>query len=68
MTILPESARALVESGRLGHVVTLNADGSPQVSCVWIAMDGGSLVSCAVSSPNKARVDGWLERDGRRPW
>jgi PPOX class probable F420-dependent enzyme len=33
-----------VESGRLAHVVTLNPDGSPQVSCVWIAMDGDELV------------------------
>jgi hypothetical protein len=44
MTILPNSARELVNSGRLAHVVTLNEDGSPQVSCVWIATDGDQLV------------------------
>jgi hypothetical protein len=33
MTISSQSAGALVGSGRLAHVVTLNEDGSPQVSC-----------------------------------
>jgi PPOX class probable F420-dependent enzyme len=42
---LPESARRLIESGPLGHLVTLNADGSPQVSCVWVGIDGDELVS-----------------------
>ena len=31
---LPESARELLESDALAHLVTLNADGSPQVSCI----------------------------------
>ena len=39
---LPADARALIESGALGHLVTVNRDGSPQVSCVWI---GDELVS-----------------------
>ena len=42
---LPESARELIESGALGHLVTLNADGSPQVTCVWVGIDGDDLVS-----------------------
>jgi len=42
---LPDNARALVESGRLAHLVTLNPDGSPQVSCVWVGLDGGEIVS-----------------------
>ena len=42
---LPAEARALIESPALGHLVTLNADGSPQVSCVWIGLDGDELVS-----------------------
>lgn len=45
MISLPESARRIVESDALGHLVTLNADGSPQVSCVWIGLDGDDLVS-----------------------
>ena len=44
-TTLPESARRLVESGSLAHLVTLNADGSPQVTCVWIGLDDDEIVS-----------------------
>jgi PPOX class probable F420-dependent enzyme len=42
---LPQSARTLVESDSLAHLVTLNADGSPQVSCVWVGLDGDDIVS-----------------------
>jgi PPOX class probable F420-dependent enzyme len=42
---LPAEARALIESGALGHLVTVNRDGSPQVSCVWIGIEGDELVS-----------------------
>jgi PPOX class probable F420-dependent enzyme len=42
---LPESARELIESASLAHLVTLNADGSPQVSCVWVGLDGDEIVS-----------------------
>lgn len=42
---LPQSARELIESGSLAHLVTLNADGSPQVTCVWVGLDGDEIVS-----------------------
>jgi PPOX class probable F420-dependent enzyme len=42
---LPESARRLIESGSLAHLVTLNGDGSPQVTCIWVGLDGDDLVS-----------------------
>jgi PPOX class probable F420-dependent enzyme len=42
---LPESARELVESGSLAHLVTLNPDGSPQVTCVWVGLEGDEIVS-----------------------
>ena len=42
---LPDSARRLVESGSLAHLVTLNADGSPQVTCVWVGLDQDEIVS-----------------------
>ena len=42
---LPDSARAMIESGRLAHLVTLNRDGSPQVSCIWVGFDGDEIVS-----------------------
>jgi predicted pyridoxine 5'-phosphate oxidase superfamily flavin-nucleotide-binding protein len=37
---LPDSARELIESGSLAHLVTLSPDGSPQVSCVWVGLEG----------------------------
>jgi len=39
------AARALIESGPLAHLVTVNSDGSPQVSVVWVGLDGDDLVS-----------------------
>jgi PPOX class probable F420-dependent enzyme len=42
---LPESARSLVESDALAHLVTHNPDGSPQVTCVWVGLDGDEIVS-----------------------
>ena len=45
MAGLPEAARKLIESGALGHLVTLGPDGSPQVTCIWVGLDGDDLVS-----------------------
>ena len=41
---LPDSARAVVESGRLAHLATVNRDGSPHVTIVWVGMDGDEIV------------------------
>jgi PPOX class probable F420-dependent enzyme len=59
---LPDSARELIESGALGHLVTINADGSPQVSCVWIGIEGDELVSGHLGRYQKVRN---VERDPR---
>jgi PPOX class probable F420-dependent enzyme len=45
MADLHPEARTLIESDRLAHMVTLNPDGSPQVSCVWVGLDGEELVT-----------------------
>jgi PPOX class probable F420-dependent enzyme len=42
---LPDSAREIVESGALAHLVTLDPDGSPQVTCIWVGLDGDEIVS-----------------------
>jgi PPOX class probable F420-dependent enzyme len=49
MTRLPESAIALIESGAHGHLVTINADGSPQVSMVWVGSEGDELCVASLS-------------------
>jgi PPOX class probable F420-dependent enzyme len=51
-----------VQSGRLAHVVTLNADGNPQVSCAWIGLDGDELVMMHTAEHLKVRN---LRRDPR---
>jgi PPOX class probable F420-dependent enzyme len=42
---LSEAAKALIRSGALGHLVTLGKDGTPQVTCVWVAVQGNDLVT-----------------------
>ncbi|MCZ7529771.1 MAG: PPOX class F420-dependent oxidoreductase [Acidimicrobiia bacterium] len=44
MTVLTDDIRATLTAGRLGHLVTVNPDGSPQVSVVWIGLDGDDIV------------------------
>ena len=44
MADLHPAARELLESDALVHLVTLNPDGSPQLSCVWVGMDGDEIV------------------------
>jgi PPOX class probable F420-dependent enzyme len=45
MTVLNTAARQVIESGALAHLVTINDDGSPQVSVVWVGLDGDELVA-----------------------
>jgi PPOX class probable F420-dependent enzyme len=45
MAPLPDRLRTLIEAGPLAHLVTLNADGSPQVTIVWIGVEDGEIVS-----------------------
>ncbi|HET8873944.1 MAG TPA: PPOX class F420-dependent oxidoreductase [Gaiellaceae bacterium] len=42
---VPASARKLIESDSLAHLVTINPDGTPQVSCVWVGLEGDEIVS-----------------------
>ena len=59
---LPASARELLESEALAHLVTLNADGTPQVSCIWVGLDGDEIVSGHLPWQQKLRN---VERDPR---
>ena len=40
MVAIPASARPILEGPNLAHVVTIDPDGAPQVSCVWVGLDG----------------------------
>lgn len=60
--MIPHEVRALIESGRPAHLVTLNRDGSPQVTIVWIGLDGGEVVAAHLPRNRKVRN---IERDPR---
>jgi PPOX class probable F420-dependent enzyme len=45
MSTIPDSVRAVLESSALAHLVTLDPDGSPQVSIVWVGLDGDEIVA-----------------------
>ncbi len=55
MALLPESARAVLESDALAHLVTINQDGSPQVSIVWVGLEGDEIVSAHLREQQKLR-------------
>jgi PPOX class probable F420-dependent enzyme len=55
MGVLPESARAVLESDGLAHLVTINRDGSPQVSVVWVGLAGDDIVSGHLREQQKLR-------------
>lgn len=55
MADIPDSLRALVDAGALAHVATINPDGSPQVTVVWVGWDGDDLVSGHMALRRKVR-------------
>jgi PPOX class probable F420-dependent enzyme len=42
---IPMEIRGLIESGCPAHLVTLNPDGSPQVTLVWVGLEGDELLA-----------------------
>jgi PPOX class probable F420-dependent enzyme len=63
MAHLNAAARDLIASGTLGHLVTLNPDGSPQVSVVWVGIDGDELVTAHLDGRQRKLAN--LRRDPR---
>ena len=59
---LDDSARAFIGAGADATLVTINPDGSPQVSLVWVALDGDEIVSAHLSEYRKTRN---IRRDPR---
>lgn len=55
MSTIPESVRAVLESSALAHLVTLEPDGSPQVSIVWVGLDGDEIVAGHLAERRKVR-------------
>lgn len=42
--VLTDEVRAALTAGRLAHLTTINPDGSPQMSVVWVGLDGDEIV------------------------
>jgi PPOX class probable F420-dependent enzyme len=60
---LPDSAKELIRAGALGHLVTSNPDGTPQVTCVWVAVDGDELLTAHLN-PRLRKLEN-VRRDPR---
>jgi PPOX class probable F420-dependent enzyme len=59
---IPTDARKLLEAPNLAHVVTLMRDGSPQVTPVWVDVEGGQVLINTAEGRQKMRN---LRRDPR---
>ncbi|MFE0331170.1 PPOX class F420-dependent oxidoreductase [Streptomyces sp. NPDC058960] len=59
---LPDDLRELIESGPMAHLSTINPDGSPQVTVIWIGLDGDDIVSGHMARHVKLRN---IDRDPR---
>jgi len=55
MAALTTSVRGAIEGAHLAHLVTLNPDGSPQVTVVWIGLDGDDVVAGHLFEHKKLR-------------
>jgi PPOX class probable F420-dependent enzyme len=62
MAAIPDEAKHLFENKDFAHVATLNSDGSPQVSAVWIGLDGDLITFNTAEGRLKTKN---LHRDGR---
>ena len=61
--MLNKAARAVIESGALAHLATINEDGSPQVAVVWVGLNGDELVSAHLDGRQKKLAN--IRRDPR---
>lgn len=50
---IPPAIRELIGRGPLAHVVTLDADGSPQVTLAWVGLEDDELVIGTIPDQRK---------------
>ncbi len=60
---LPDSALELIRGGALGHLATIDPDGSPQVTCVWVGLEGEDLLTAHLN-PDQRKLQN-VRRDPR---
>lgn len=60
--ILNAAVRQALTEGHLAHLITLNKDGSPQVSVVWVGLDGDEIFCAHLRFHHKLKN---IQRDAR---
>ena len=55
MTVLNDAARAALTAGHIAHLATIDPDGSPQLSAVWVGLEGDTIVSGHMADRQKLR-------------
>jgi PPOX class probable F420-dependent enzyme len=55
VAVIPDTARRILEGRAPAHLVTLEPDGRPQVSIVWVGLDGDELVAAHLFEHRKVR-------------
>jgi PPOX class probable F420-dependent enzyme len=51
--LIPEAAREILASDALAHLVTIAADGSPQISIVWVGLEDDDIVFASLGARRK---------------
>jgi PPOX class probable F420-dependent enzyme len=59
---IPDAARAVIESGKLAHFATINRDGTPHITIVWVGLNGDEIVIGKLMTDQKVRN---IRRDPR---
>lgn len=52
---LDDTARQLVDGKNFATIATVNPDGSPQTSVIWVGLDGDAVVFSSTASRRKTR-------------
>jgi len=69
--VIPASAREVIESAQLAHFITINRDGSPHVTIVWVGLEGGEIVIGKLCEDHQvatsAAIPASRSRSKRRP-
>ena len=55
---IPQTVRQVIERGPFAHLTTLNSNGSPQVTVVWVGIEGEEFVMGHLAVHQKSRTSG----------
>jgi PPOX class probable F420-dependent enzyme len=73
MSVISEAAAAVIQSGRLAHLNTINQDGSPHTTIVWVDLQEDEIVIGKMMADQKLknisrdpRVSLSIEADGNQ--